>query len=351
VEVILGHIECIWECDAVRKHIQLVTIYQCLVNLMPLLANPALELLPQLRALKNCSRIGSDAFVNGALADNYSSSLETLELAQSVIWSQSLYRRDPQIKDIPELLANKLQHLLQDIAMRSAAESYHRLEPASLTPHDTLHMKSSQLHALVQEIRALPGLDRFMRGENFETLRTVANDHPVVVLVGARRHYYALIITSSLGDGHTLLALDIKDQDFNISTLKYDVTQSSRGADTSEDVSSAMERLSLGKSAPTRPGRLIQYFKIQWLRIVRPVFDHLGFKVGAQNDSRVEFSLICISANARPGQTTPALVSYWRVQLRASMMELIGSLVLTMWYHRTPPPSQPFYVRKGRLYL
>jgi hypothetical protein len=277
VRYILPLLENVWACDAEGKHVELTAIYHRLITLLRLLAHPALDLETQLRAMKECSRIGSDAFVNAALAGDPMVGLEILELAQGVIWSQSLHRRDPQLARVPKPLGNRLQSLLQAGGAESVVES-HRTESVAGTPHDMLHARSSQVDVLVREIRALPGLDRFMLGETSETLRTVASDHPVVVLVGAHGHYYALIIASSLVQGHALLVLDISDEHVNSMSFRSSATRSHRGVDLVEDLPSAVERLSLGKRIPSRPEPLSRYLKNLWLRVVKPVLDYLGLK-------------------------------------------------------------------------
>jgi hypothetical protein len=255
---------------------------------LPLLANSTLEIGPQLHALRKCSRVGSDAFVNAALAENWTSGLEILELAQGVIWSQSLHHRDPQLREVPASLAKRLGDHLRAMTMGSEPVVRSREEAQTLlTPRDLLHSHSSQAYAIVREIRTLPGLNRFMQGESFEILSTVASVHPVVVLVGARGHYYALIIASSLPHGHMLLTLDMTDENASNISVIFGATRSSRGAELPEDLSSAITRLSLGKHAPRRPEPLHRHLKSLWLMIVKPVLDHLSLKVSERATTQV----------------------------------------------------------------
>jgi tetratricopeptide (TPR) repeat protein len=266
-----------WEYNLEGKHIQLTTIYQRLVNLLPLLVHPALGIQPQLQALKRCTRLGSDAFVNAALADSCSVGLEALELAQGVIWSQSLHRRDPQLKDVPDHLASKLQSLLRSFAIDSAkgpAPQIDDEEQRWLTPRDMVHAQNSRAHAVIREIRALPGLDRFMLGETFETLRTVASDHPVVVLVGARGDYYALIMSPSLAQ-EALLSLNLtSDDEMTLLFTKTSRRQSRGGLADEPGVDRGLRIIT-----PSGTDSLGRQFKVLWNKVVKPVFDHLDLKV------------------------------------------------------------------------
>jgi DNA-directed RNA polymerase subunit N (RpoN/RPB10) len=268
----------LWKCNIDGEHIQLTSSYQRLVSLLPLLVHPALGLQPQLQALKRCTRLGSDAFVNAALADNWSVGLETLELAQGVIWSQSLHRRDPQLKEVPAHLASKLQDLLQFVTMGSAAQPDHE-ERKSLTPRDLLHVRSSHADAVIREIRALPGLDRFMLGETFETLRTAATNHPVVVLVGARGHYYALIMPSSIAQ-HAIISLELTADDERALSLTKGSLRLNRGGTAD---GSGVER-TMKISGPSRVDAVDKQLMLLWNKVVQPILYQLHLKVSECDD-------------------------------------------------------------------
>jgi tetratricopeptide (TPR) repeat protein len=137
---ILHHI---WDHEAENNYPELVNIYQRLIKLLLLLANSALEVQPQLQALKGYSRIGSDAFVNAALAEKPAIGLELLESAQGVIWSQGVHRQDPQMQDVPEQLAKELEDHLQALTMRLDLKSDDVIQQSALTPQDLLHHHSS----------------------------------------------------------------------------------------------------------------------------------------------------------------------------------------------------------------
>jgi hypothetical protein len=281
---LLSLLDRIWDSDLEDKHVRLTTIYQGFVNLLPLLAHPAIGVHPQLQALKICTRLGPDAFVNATLAGDCSSGLQNMELAHSVIWSQSLHRRSPRLDIVPEHLASRLQKILHAIAIGSAPEIPSG-EAMGCSPQDALHTNSSQMYALLREIRALPGLDRFMLGETFETLRAAATDHPIVVLVDAHGHYYALIMESSLAHGYKLLELSLTDEDFQSASFKNVSTRSCRGGD--DDVPSVVERLSLRKHTARKPDSMNQYLMALWYKVVKPVLDHLDLKASKISTSRV----------------------------------------------------------------
>jgi hypothetical protein len=194
-------LDSMWYHDVKDKRVMLTAVYERVINLLPLLTNPAFDLQPQLKALRKSAHIGSDSFVNAVLAETLKSGLETFDLAQGLAWSQSLHRRDPLLQGVPEPMAKELETLLKDIATRSVTQQSHHEQRTALE-QDQLYTQSSRAYALAREIRALPGLDRFMLGETFETLRTTALHYPVIVLVSAREYFYALIIASSKSEDY-----------------------------------------------------------------------------------------------------------------------------------------------------
>jgi tetratricopeptide (TPR) repeat protein len=272
-------LDYIWLCNLEGDYIQLTTVYRRLVNLLPLLIHPAVGLQSQLQALKKCNRLGSDAFVNAALANDWSIGLETLELAQGVIWSTSLHRRDPQLKDVPDHLASRLQDVLQSIAMSSAARPDHNEWKPFISPRDILHTQSSRLYTVLRDIRALPGLERFMLGESVDALRTAASDHPVVVLVGAREHYYALILAASLVNGHMVLSLHLSDEHLTSLSYTRGSTRAHRSDATPEETPDEGARRGFNKteSAPSKP--LDGQLQTLWHKVVKPVLAQLGLEV------------------------------------------------------------------------
>jgi hypothetical protein len=277
VTTLRAYIDDTWDHSLSYERVELSVIYQRFVALLPLLASPALDLQPQLKALRECSHIGSDAFVNAALAGSPTVGFETLELAQGVLWSQSVHRRNPQLKDVPDHLASKLQHVLKNMEMRSASET-----SSSLAQRDAQHSHSSYLYTLVREIRALPGLDRFMLGETFETLRAVASHHPVVVLVSARDHYYAFAMAPWRTQGSVLVPLDLSDEDLQSLSSIPGATRLRRGGIAQEETYASAKRAPLKKTACSSSGPLDGQLSTLWHKVVKPVLDHLGLKASDQ---------------------------------------------------------------------
>jgi tetratricopeptide (TPR) repeat protein len=276
---ILVLLDGVWRSPAENKHLELMIVYRRLVNFLPLLAHPALQPTKQLRALSVCRQIGFDAFVNAALAGMWTSAFDVLELAQGVIWSQGLHIRDPQLQAVPEPMRQNLESLLFAIAGRATDDKFYDRQPTNLTSQDVLHDRSSQSLVLIRRIRELPGLEHFMLGETFEALCTAATTHPVVVLVGARNYFYAIIIGSPQAKDHALLSLDLTERDIEGLSSTYIFTTSQRRGAMPDNLEAELARLQLGKSAPLRFGPWYQQMNVLWVKIVKPVLEHLELKV------------------------------------------------------------------------
>jgi hypothetical protein len=264
VAAVLAGLEDLWGHDLKEIHVALTAVYERLVKRISLLIHPALHSRPQLQTLSKWTHIGSDAFVSEALGNSWISGLETLELAEDITWQQRLHRRDVQIHHVPGPMGMRLGMLLTAIATQDELH----------TSQDELCQQvamSSRAYALVKEIQTIPGLHHFMLGETYEDLRAVASSHPVVVLVGARNHYYALIMSSSEPDGHKLLPLDIHNDGVEFPPILSSSARSQSG------ISGTLE---FGIESRTSGVSLLNdQLASLWRKIVKPVLDHLGLAV------------------------------------------------------------------------
>lgn len=311
VNLILPRLDDIWADGSNHMFSSLNLIYQRLTSLLPLLANSAFDLRSQLQALRKCSRVGPDAFVCSVLTGDWKSGLEMLEVLQGVLWSQQLHLRDPQLPDVPAELAAELEVLLRAMSTRTVVQHMQ----TSLTPRDVLLNQNSRLHALISDIRALPGLDRFMLGESFENLCTVASRHPVVVLVGARNRYYALILTSTFGDKHGILSLELNDEDLKGVSAVYGSGPSTRGVEVKDnEVEDVIDERKLSLTRPRNPVSVLnRSLRFIWEKIVKPVIFYLRYQVSIlMCDCLVLIPLI--EAIYRTRETTNLLVSHRCIQ-------------------------------------
>jgi hypothetical protein len=279
----------VWDDSSIwTPHITalLVGVYTQLVDRLPLMAGFVLNTSSQLRILKTTRRVGSDACVAALLVEQPATAVTVLDRAHGVVWSQALHQRDPHMEGAPKDLAVELEDLLRAIA------TFTPIDPARVpdNPQDIRHRQNIRIQAILREIRAMPGLARFMLGSTYETLREAARDHPVVVLVAARDHAFALIVPSSSHAGPDILQLDVANdtlQSFANSVgqanLRYRGNSPSGQDDPLADVIGLERKMGPGDHLTHRS----PLAKL-WLSVVKPVLAHLGLAVRSprkQNDT------------------------------------------------------------------
>jgi tetratricopeptide (TPR) repeat protein len=257
----------------------LVDVYTQLVDRLPLMAGFVLDTSNRLRILKATRRVGSDACVAALLAGQPALAVTILDRAHGVVWTQALHQRDPQMQGAPKQLAIELEDLLRAIATSVP------VDPAGLPDHpqDLRHGQNTRIQVILREIRAIPGLARFMLGSTYETLREAARDHPVVVLVAARDHAFALIMPNSSYSGPDILRLDVAN--YTLQSFANSVGQANlryRACSPSGQDVHLADSAGLGPNRKMGPGNFVTHrspLAKLWLDVVKPVLTHLGLSV------------------------------------------------------------------------
>jgi hypothetical protein len=217
---------------------------------------------------------GSDGCVAALLAGRPAQAIELLDRAQGLLWAQAPRQCDPQMHNLPTELTQELETLLCAPIWSSG------LPPESTAP-DLRHKRNSRILTILREIRAMPGLERFMRGSTFPQLREAAKEHPVVVLVAARGCTYALVISDETQDAPHPLRLEITSGRLSLLRERRPYLAVSniskvprKASDHDETIMRAhAEHL----SASTKRG--IDVLAELWSEVVRPVLIHLRLQV------------------------------------------------------------------------
>jgi tetratricopeptide (TPR) repeat protein len=251
----------------------LVDVYAKVVDRLPLMAGFVLDTSSQLRTLKATRQVGSDACVAALLAEQPATALTLLDRAHGIVWTQALHQRDPQMEGAPKDLTIELEDLLRAIAAPMPADS--AILPDH--PQDLRHRQNIRIQAILEEIRGMPGLARFMLGSTYETLREAACDHPVVVLVAARGYAFALIMATAVQDEPHTLRLDLTSDD--LLSLRDSARQAGlrSGSDTRDGNIDERMRVQISKMNVDH-----QSFRVLadvWRKIVKPVIYYLGLEV------------------------------------------------------------------------
>jgi tetratricopeptide (TPR) repeat protein len=256
----------------------LLEVYSNIIDGLSKMTGFALDTISQLTALRSARSFGSDACVTALLSGHPHQAVELIDRAHGVIWAQALHQRDPQLQDIPRSLAAELEALFRAVSMPMAARQLARADHATnyLSPKDVRDQQNRRIQTLLTEVRAIPGLERFMLGRTYAQLRETAREHPVVVLVSARGYVYALIIRDSAQEDPDTLHLELTSD--RLSLLRDTVASVGlRNADAAQDVSMQFERaMHISKRKETTA---LSTLADLWHDIVKPVVDRLRLQV------------------------------------------------------------------------
>jgi hypothetical protein len=197
-----------WTPDTTRL---LLDVYSNIIDGLLTMTGFAFDTTSQLTALRSARSFGSDACMVALLSGRPHQAVELIDHAHGIIWAQALHQRDPQLQDIPQGLASELHTLLRAVSMLMTPEALASSNLAThyLSPEDFHHQQNSRIQTIMTEVRAIPGLERFMLGRSYAQLRHTASEHPVVILSSARGHTYALIICDSIQESPEEIRLEI----------------------------------------------------------------------------------------------------------------------------------------------
>jgi hypothetical protein len=256
----------------------LLEVYTYIIDGLSRMTGFAVDTVSQLTVLRSARSFGSDACVAALLPGRPHQAIELLDRAHGVIWAQALHQRDPQLQAIPQSVASELEALFRAVStpMTTHALATSDLATGYLSPQDVRDQQNSRIQTILTEVRAIPGLDRFMLGRTFAQLRETAREHPVVVLVSARGHVYAIIIRDSAEENPDTLRLELTSD--RLALLRDTAAcVGLRNADASQDVDIQFDRaMHISKRKETTA---LSTLADLWHDIVKPVIDHLQLQV------------------------------------------------------------------------
>jgi hypothetical protein len=258
------------------------SIYSRLVDMLPLLANRELSHHARLEALRSLGTLGSDAFTAAMSAQKPALAIELAENIRTVVWSQALKSGIPDMDKLPEDLASQLRTLLQTVipdssplAASGPTENGDQA-PAHSQARDLRHEQNTKIQAILQQVRELPDLERFMLGQTYDALKKEAKEHPVIVLAEARQQCYALIIRSSQ-DAPEVVTLSVG----HLEKLAPRGQQNMRGS-SGVSYADEGERGMLVSSRPHKESHAMishQALAALWEEVVKPILGHLQLEV------------------------------------------------------------------------
>jgi hypothetical protein len=259
-------------------NLKLADVYSHIIDGLSRMTGFALDTISQLAALRSARSFGSDACMAALLSGRRRQAIELIDHAHGVIWTQALHQRDPQLQDVPRDLASELESLFRAVSIPITKHERAPVGHATgcLSPEDVRDQQNSRIQTLLTEVRAIPGLERFMLGRTYAQVREAAHEHPVVVLVSARGYVYALIIRDSAQENPDTLHLELTSD--RLSLLRDTAASVGlRNENSPQDV-----EIQFGRAmhvSKRRETTALSTLADLWHDIVKPVIDHLQLQV------------------------------------------------------------------------
>jgi hypothetical protein len=250
--------------------LKLLDIIASAVALLPRIAFFGIHPYSRLQSLNEGQSIamtGASHALNLSLPEK---ALEIMEQGRAIFWTHTLRLRSP-FEGIPEILRDKIVGL---------ARRLEKVTNASETSTDRQYVEreiaqrrreSEEFNSLIEQVRCLPGLERFMLPDEYSTLKVVAEKGPVVILVSSTLACHAIILKSS-GDLASIPLEGITD--------KWLVESASVWRSTATEARSAVrDGRKLVKSKTNPDSVSVRILRLLWVNVIWPIFEALGFRV------------------------------------------------------------------------
>jgi hypothetical protein len=269
--------ECVRAAVSDEDNTRLLTIYRAMIEVLPELGSLVLDQTSRLERWRDAGSLPLQALFLALKANDIPTGLQLLEQGRAVLWSQTLAMQDPQIEELPDAWKHQLRTLLR--SMSPSVECIN-IPGSDLTTRDWAHTSYTRLQQLLKEIRASPGLERFMRGPSYPELVHAAAVHPVVLLAMEDTACHVVVISCA-----SALPLHLMLDRITASELEK-LGDDIRGLDLNVRAASGLTTAtgergmnSTGKRESPAVRKLHQALKRLWVGIVKPIFDYLGFEV------------------------------------------------------------------------
>jgi hypothetical protein len=255
---------------------RLLQCFSAAIDLAFRVAGFVLDPKSQLQYLSTSQHLGPRAYWCALASGQPELGLELIERTRAIIWAQALYIRSPQLSGAFPELESELEVLLHRMRILRNPE-----DPTPVSSHyrDVRHKNGERIHRLIQQIRTLPGQERFMRGLSSNELAQCASRNVVVLLVATEGECHALILQAGNQEPVTLKLPCISSD--GLSKMSIVAAAAKRRGSASETVGDDARGMKASPyGAISHQTRLDRVLEMLWITVVKPVIHHFGFQVG-----------------------------------------------------------------------
>ncbi|EIN05240.1 hypothetical protein PUNSTDRAFT_137923 [Punctularia strigosozonata HHB-11173 SS5] len=252
-------------------HRQLLDIFALVVGLLPRVAFFDLHLHTRLQSLAIGQSIALTGASHALIIGSSQKALEILEQGRAVFWTHALRLRSP-FEAAPKELRDRLSILARQLGKvhdkSSTGENLGAVEAEIARRRGQIE----EFNVLLNQVRKLPGLDRFLLHDEFTTLRKASERGPVVVLVSSALGCHAILLKQR-GDCVSIPIEHLPDTWLAHSGTEWRSIIVEARAEMRD-----CRKMEKSKITKTRRAGAEEILRQLWIEVVRPVIKALGLE-------------------------------------------------------------------------
>jgi tetratricopeptide (TPR) repeat protein len=186
----------VWKTASPAISTQLLDIYISTISFLPRVAFFGLHLLSRLQSLAIGQSIALDGASHALNILLPEKALEILEQGRVTFWNHTLRLRSP-FDHAPDEFRDRLAYLARRLEKSSdvlhGTQDYRTLEKEAAQRRQ----QSEEFNSLADQVRCLPGMERFLLHDEYATLAKAADGGLIVVLVSSALTCHAVAVKSA----------------------------------------------------------------------------------------------------------------------------------------------------------
>jgi tetratricopeptide (TPR) repeat protein len=273
LDIVKTQYEDAWTTASLEMSAQLLDIYISTISLLPRVAFFGLHLHSRLQSLAMGQSIALDGASHAVNVSLPERALEILEQGRVIFWNHTLRLRSP-FDHVPGEFRDQLAYLAQQL--EKSSDILRDIQDSRTIEKETAQRRqqSEEFNRLVDQVRCLPDMERFLLHDEYAKLAKAADKGPVVVLVSSALSCHAIVV---------------KSVDEIISIPLTSITESSLdefGNVWHTEVTRARamvkenrKMIKIGKSVRSMSTKAEDILERLWSSVVYPVLSKLGLEV------------------------------------------------------------------------
>jgi tetratricopeptide (TPR) repeat protein len=273
LDIVKAQYKEVWTTASPAISAKLLDIYKLIIGFLPRIAFFGLHLYSRLQSLAIGQSIALDGASHALNISLPERALEILEQGRVIFWNHTLRLRSP-FDDVPDEFRDRLAYLARQLEKSSDifpdAQDSQTIEKEAARRRQ----QSEEFNTLVDRVRCLPGMERFLLHDEYATLAKAADRGPVVVLVPSTLACYAIVVKSA-DEVISIPLVSITESwlDESGNAWRMEVIKA-RSA-----VRDSRKMVKTGKSSKSMRTKADDILERLWTGVVYPVLSNLGLEV------------------------------------------------------------------------